>query len=153
MRNHRGITLIEVLASVTILAIAVLAMVYILQQSTLFSKQNNDKENNVQVARSVMEEIKINLKPGTPINPFGSSIQISALKGVPVVALPLFYSSAAQTVRIEVKSLTLPATASNNLNIKGTNYNINTYFRLVQVTCTNVQTSKSYSLQAYVEIN
>lgn len=154
MRNRKGITLIEVLASVTILAIALLAIVYMLQQTTLFSKKNIDKENNVQVARTVMEEIKVNLKEATPrIAPFGSTIDLAGLKGNPVVSLASFYSSSSQAVRIDVKSLTPPASATGNITIKGTAYQISNYFRLIEVTSTNVNSKDSYRLQAYVEIS
>ena len=151
MRNRKGITLIEVLASVTILAIALLAIVYMLQQTTLFSKKNIDKENNVQVARTVMEEIKVNLKEATPrIAPFGSTIDLAGLKGSAEVSLTPFYSSSSQAVKIDVKSK-VPTTS---VSIKGTSYPIRDYFRLIQVTCTNVNSNdKPYSLEAYVEIS
>lgn len=148
MRNRKGITLVEVLASVTILAIALLAIVYMLQQTTLFSKKNNDRENNVQVARTVMEEIKVKLKENTNIAPFGETIPITDLIAANSVTLPSTFSSANKTVRIDVNS-TVPTTS---IPIKGTSYSIGQFFRLIEVTCTNVNSKDTYSLQAYVEI-
>ncbi|WP_438434482.1 type II secretion system protein [Gorillibacterium sp. sgz500922] len=148
MTNRKGFTLIEVLASVTILAIVVLAAVFALQQTSVFSKVNHAKETNIQVARTVMEEIKANLKKTDPVQVqlFGQTIALTSLKGTSAVSLPVFYTTD-QTVKIEVNG-TKPA---QSVTVKGTEYPIGDYFRLIQVTCTQVQTGKIYTLKAYVE--
>lgn len=149
MKNRKGFTLVEILAGITILAIAVLAFAYLMQQTTWFSKQNDTQETNIQTARAVMEEIKVNLKDGKDITSLETPITIASIKNeIP----PISIRSEQQSIRIDIQSLPI----SDNLlrdppKIKGFPIKVEDYFRNIKVTCTNVQTNKSYTLQAYVE--
>jgi prepilin-type N-terminal cleavage/methylation domain-containing protein len=150
MNNRKGMTLIEVLASITILALAVIAAVYALQQTSAFSRGNQIKEVNVQVARTVMEEIKANLKKSAPVTVllYGQTVDISGLKAATPAALPEFYS-ADQAVKIAVSG----QKPAQSVAVKGASYAVGDYFRLITVICTDVSTGKAYTLQAYVESN
>ncbi|WP_058301313.1 type II secretion system protein [Gorillibacterium timonense] len=152
MNNKRGITLIEVLVSIVILAVAVLAISYALQQTSLFSKQNNDKESNLSAARTVMEELKEALKSDSSITLYGQSVDLISLKAATPSPVQTLYlpTSAAPKVKIEIATLPLPEQATN-VAIQGTTYNLNEDFRLVQVTATDVQTGQPYVLQAYLD--
>jgi prepilin-type N-terminal cleavage/methylation domain-containing protein len=149
MRNRKGFTLVEILAGITILAIAVLAFAYLMQQTTWFSKQNDTQETNIQTARTVMEEIKTNLKTGKDVTSLKTPIAIASIKDQ---SPPVTLKSEQQSIKIDIQSLPI----SDNLlrdppKIKGFSIKVEDYFRNVKVTCTNIQTGKSYTLQAYVE--
>ncbi|MEO3945478.1 type II secretion system protein [Gorillibacterium sp. CAU 1737] len=146
--NQKGITLIEVLVSITILAIAVLAAVYALQQSTAFSKSNEARETNVQVARTVMEEIKAKLKQADPVTVelYDQTIDLTPLKGLESAQLSSI-TTPRSSIRIDIES----HRPEQSLSVKGIAYPVGDYFRLIQVTCTKTATGETYSLKAYVE--
>jgi len=152
MNNQRGLTLIEILASITLLAFVIVTVVLVLQQSTIFSKSNSQKENNVLVARTVMESIKSGLKAGDTINLYGASVSLSNLKLAANATLPVIYvpDSAHPTTRVNVRTLPI---RSDTVSVQAKDYHIGDYFRLVEVTTTEVATNRSYSLKAYVEYN
>lgn len=153
MKNQRGYTLIEILASITLLAVAILTITYALQQSSLSTKQNNDKDSNTLVARTVMEEIKTTMKNQSlqSATLYGQTINLNELRQLSTTTI-YSPSTADKKIQIDITSTSIPSSASI-VTIKGTNYDINNYFRLVQVTSTNVATNKTYTLQAYVEYN
>jgi hypothetical protein len=134
------------------LAFVVITVAFVLQQSSLFSKSNSDKENNVLVARTVMENIKSGLKTGDTVTLYGSAVSLSGLKANSNAALPalLIPNSANPKVRVDIRTLPIP---SDTVSIRTDAYHIGDYFRLVQVTATEMATNRSYSLKAYVEYN
>lgn len=151
MTNKRGITLIEVLVSIVILSIAVLSVSYLLQQSSLFSKHNSDRENNVSIVRTVLEEIKASFNKET-VSVYGQQIQISLLKNSDQSPEQIIYApnSTSPKVKLVIKTIPLPSQATH-ISIEGKSYNLNENFRLVQVTGTDIQTSQPYVLQSYLE--
>ncbi|MCF6092693.1 type II secretion system GspH family protein [Microaerobacter geothermalis] len=60
MNNEKGITLIEILAAITILAIIVIPVSMLFTGSYTNSKKEEEKTQAVQIARWVTEEIKEN---------------------------------------------------------------------------------------------
>jgi prepilin-type N-terminal cleavage/methylation domain-containing protein len=152
VKNQKGFTLIEILATVTMLSILTITVIYVLQQSTVFSKQTNDKENHVLVTRTVMEQIKANLKDGNAIELYGKSVSLAQLKQSQSVSLPslLLPIDSQPKTRVDIHTLLIPNDA---VSVKEHAYHVSDYFRLVEVTTTELSTNRSYSLQAYVEYN
>lgn len=150
MNNQRGLTLIEVLASITLLAVISLAVIYTLQQSTLFSKKNSDKENSVLIARTVMESIKSGLKSGSSVELYGNTVSLSPLRLTNQSALSALYlpDSIHPKMRIDIRTLPI---SNDTVSVQSKSYHIANYFRLVEVTATDITTNQAYSLKAYVE--
>lgn len=159
MRNQKGLTLIEVLGAITLLAVAIMGLIYLLQQTTLFSKQNEKLDRDVIVARAVMEEIKNHLSgSASTLTLYEQSVDLAALRAVPLVppTLPItiYYPNAnTQQIKIEIRSIPFPYT-SDTITIKGKSYKISDYFRLIQVTSTDQSgraTAQPYTLEGYAQ--
>lgn len=152
MRNQKGLTLIEVLGSITLLAVAVLGLIYLLQQTTLFSKHNEKLDRNVIVARTVMEEIKANLSGTAPsMTIYGQSVDLTALRSSPAgQAITIYYPDpAARQLKIEIQSLPFQL---NPVTIKSASYQISDYFRLIHVTSTDPSgKDHPYTLEGYAQ--
>lgn len=104
------------------------------------------------VTRAVMEQIKANLKDGSSIELYGNSVSLVQLKQSPSASLPslLLPSDGKPKTRVDIHTLSIPNDA---VTVKEHAYHVSDYFRLVEVTTTELSTNRSYSLQAYVEYN
>ncbi|MDQ0300214.1 prepilin-type N-terminal cleavage/methylation domain-containing protein [Salibacterium salarium] len=60
MKNQNGLTLVEVLASITILSIVILTFLSFFSQSMIFSQQTEDNLTAVNAAEKEMTRIKYN---------------------------------------------------------------------------------------------
>lgn len=67
--NNRGLTLIELLGSITLLGIVIVSFFSIFSQSTIFSSKVEDKLTAINVAENVLSDIKNNnANYGSPCN-------------------------------------------------------------------------------------
>ncbi|GGG23489.1 type IV pilus modification PilV family protein [Paenibacillus abyssi] len=154
MNNQKGLTLIEILGSVTLLAVAVLAITALLQQTSLFAKDNEAIDQSVSISRTVMEEIKRNLASRDSISLFedGQTLALTELRdNAPAYKLPysIYYPNAADPqfeVKVESDVYNL-----SDIHFKDQTYQITDYFRLIRVTSINLTTNKSYILEGYAE--
>lgn len=65
--NNKGLTLIELLGSITLLGIILISFFSIFSQSTIFSSKNEDKLTAINVAENVLSALKNNnANPGMP---------------------------------------------------------------------------------------
>jgi len=152
MRSQKGMSLVEVMATVTVLAVAILAITFLLQTSSSAARDNEAIERSVQVTRTVMEEIKFNLKSNSSVTVYGQSINLNTIRTSepPYLAPSLFYPSISdKQYKIEIQSLQV----DNKYTIKGDPYQVKNYFRKILVTCVNLKSNHSYELEALVEYN
>jgi prepilin-type N-terminal cleavage/methylation domain-containing protein len=151
MRNQKGLTLIEVMGSITILGIAVLAITFILQQSTIHTKSNEKSDEAVVAARNVMEEIKSNLRSSTAqISLYGQAISLYNLRNLS--SATIYYpddSNRQYEVQIHSYATSLGTVSLTVSNSK----DLDTIFRRITVTSTELSTSREFELEAIVEYN
>lgn len=65
IHNNNGLTLIEILAALVLLSIVLISFFSFFTQSAKFTKYNNDKLSAVQVAESVVAQIRPDNHPQT----------------------------------------------------------------------------------------
>jgi len=161
MMNQRGLTLTEVLGSTMILAIAVLSVTLLLQQSTLFSKDNQEIDQAVIITRTLMEEIQHQLAVQDNITVFNQPVALSLLKeNLPSVSgtsykypVDLYYpNSADRQFRFTIESLKIEPENDTYL-VKDKEFNVSKYFLHLKITCTSLKTGKTFELESYVEYN
>lgn len=151
MKKDNGLTLIEVLASVVVLAVAILLITTVLQHTASSSRSNAVTDKSVQITRSVLEEIKNNMQKDS-ISIFTQNVNTKQLREIPAPQqFSIYYpDSSEQQYRLDIRSLAL---AKSDINLLGKPHELNSYFRRIQVICTNLQTNKTYELEALVEYN
>lgn len=156
MRREQGLTLVEVLAAVVILSVAILIVSMFLQNSSLTSKSAADRDQLLSVARDVMEEIKYRLSDASRTETFvyGQRIDLAALReaeGEITLPDPLYYPDAAnRQIRIEIST---SAAADQPVPIGSGSFLVKDYFQHVKVSATQIQSGKSFELDAYIEKN
>ncbi|OBZ12970.1 prepilin-type N-terminal cleavage/methylation domain-containing protein [Bacillus sp. FJAT-26390] len=148
MRNQKGLTLVEVLGSLVLLAIAVLGITYILQQSTINTKMNEKIDQSVVISRNVMEEIKGNLKSTTPtISIYEQNLSLANIRNLS--SATIYYPNAADkqySLRIQSYPGSLETVQLDSVIL-----NPNDYFRRVTIVCEELASAKKYNLEAYIE--
>lgn len=151
MNNQRGVTLIEVLGSVTLLAVAILTITYALQQSTVFSKDNEVIDQSVQVTRTVMEELRGQLSDPAKrtISIFDQDVDLDQLREGTVSPIILHYPDRANvqyTLSITSAAGGLPAIGSGDDIL-----DLDSRFKQVTIQCDPPGKNKPYELVAYLE--
>ncbi|GKU79899.1 prepilin-type N-terminal cleavage/methylation domain-containing protein [Paenibacillus sp. L3-i20] len=150
MNNQKGLTLVEVLGTVVLLGIAILAITFVLQQSTIHSKDNEQQDRSVQITRSVLEEIKNNSRLGTATI-FDQNVNLSPSSST-VQSIQYPKVNPKYTISISISNSTF-----NDLTIAKTGGDLiiplKNIFKLVNVTSANKETGKQFTLKAYVEFS
>lgn len=150
MKKDDGLTLIEVLASVVVLAVAVLIITMVLQQTSSSSRANAVTDRSVQLTRTVLEEIKNNMQTNS-INVLGHNLNLIPLHDNPPQTLSFYYpQTGEQQYRLDVQSMYLE---TPKVTLQGKEHDLTKSFRRIHVTCTNLVTNRSYELEALVEYN
>jgi prepilin-type N-terminal cleavage/methylation domain-containing protein len=155
MNQQKGFTLIEVLGSVVILAIAVVSVTYFFQQTTLFSRNTDQVDQSVLATRTVMEEIKHNLNKTAPTSTvYGQSINLQLLRDSTApysLNLPIYFpSNDDRQFELVISSREI---ISPEFNIVGDEYDMSDYFKLIHIICTNLSNLRTFELEAYIEYN
>jgi type II secretory pathway pseudopilin PulG len=149
MRNQKGLTLIEVIGSITLLSIAVLGIIYILQQTTLDSKSNEKTDDAVIAARNVMEEIKSKLKSNLlETSIYGQTISLTQLRNRSSVTL---YYPSLNDRRYEIELHSYATSLGTVPLADNLSSNLDNIFRRVTVTCMDLTSLKKFELEAFVE--
>lgn len=148
MRNEKGLTLVEVLGSVVLLGIAVLGIVFIIQQSSIHTKANGEADQSVVLSRNVMEQLKQQL-PGSSdsLTIYEQSVSLAELRQLSDATV--YYPNASDaryviTIRSEAAGL-------GNADAAGTSVNLDNLFRRITVTTSNIATARTYELSGVVE--
>jgi prepilin-type N-terminal cleavage/methylation domain-containing protein len=155
MNRQKGFTLIEVLGSVVILAIAVVSVTYFFQQTTLFSRNTDQVDQSVLATRTVMEEIKHNLNKSAPTSTvYDQSINLQLLRDNTApysLNVPIYYPSNDD----RQFELAISSREINNpeFTIVGDEYDMSDYFKLIHIICTNLSNLRTFELEAYIEYN
>jgi prepilin-type N-terminal cleavage/methylation domain-containing protein len=163
LSNEKGLSLLEVLAAVTILAVVIISFSMLITKNYEFSSKEEKRDISVNLARTVIEEIKDPLKSSgaTMINSIllyeNQAIDIAALRNTvtaDTLVSRIFYPSDIDRqfeVRINNKHYDnniLTLTGTNNVNY---NFTVNDFFSLVEVEVVNLNLDTNYSLQSYLE--
>lgn len=149
MRQDKGLTLIEVLGSIIILAIAIGTVAAVLQNSAKSSVNTSVTDRTVQITRTVMEEIKNNLDKND-IQLFGQVVNLQTLRTTapPVSTSTVYYPDAAdQKYSLQIRSETLD---NPLVTLQGATHDLRDSFRRIVVICTHLQTGKTFDLEALV---
>lgn len=151
MRQEKGLTLIEALTAIVVLGIAIIAVTVIVQNTTVFSKNNDNADKALQVTRTVMEEIKYKLKGANTLTIYGQTVSLQALREQPPpYALPPIYYPDSSDPQLELV-IESKVISNSVYAIKGQNFDLAHYFRLVSITSTNPTNGQSQHFETYVD--
>ncbi|EIM05669.1 hypothetical protein A1A1_15174 [Planococcus antarcticus DSM 14505] len=82
IQNEKGLSLVEILAAVVILAIVLVSVMSFFTQSAKFTAHNYEKLTNVQVAEDVIADVRIgNYQSNTTLKKDGYDIVINVKAG------------------------------------------------------------------------
>lgn len=155
--NSRGLTLIEVLASATILAFVVLLSSFLFTQGYRNSKTEENRDQSVTIARSIMEEIKIKLPTATAAAIFDNTqtINLNAIRNASTAtATAASFSTNYPTPADGSYSVVVTADpVTDTVNVEGKSFPLNSYFRKVKVSVTEASFLSKYILESYLEYN
>ncbi|SDC47061.1 prepilin-type N-terminal cleavage/methylation domain-containing protein [Paenibacillus sp. UNCCL117] len=177
VKNQKGLTLVEILASIVILAMVILAFTYMYNNLFAASTKEQRRDVSVDIARSVMEQLKTSFSTGAatmniwfppagasaapPGSGAGSqqSVDLTALRQVvtaPYTADAIYYPSAAdRQYKVQISNVPIPeaGTQKYTLNDGTTSYTLNVvdHFSLIQVEVIAMGTGVSYSIQSYLD--
>ncbi len=154
--NSRGLTLIEVLASAAILAFVVLLFSLLFTQGYRNSKTEENRDQSVTIARSVMEIIKTNLPSPTASASFnGTPINLTAIRNANA-ATATVASFNTQYPGSTDGTYTIVVTAdpvAESVTVESNVFPLNQYFRKVKVHVTETTFQSQYTLESYLEYN
>ena len=153
MNNQRGVTLIEVLGSVALLAVAILTITYALQQSTVFSKDNEQIDQSVQITRTVMEELRGHLSDQSrrTVAIYGQDVDLDQLRAGTNSPIMLYYPDRTHvqyTLSISAATGGLPPVGMGNDALE-----LDSRFKQITIYCEPPGKNKPYELQAYLEFD
>ena len=156
--NEKGLTLIEVLATVTILAVAILSVTLLLQQSDLISNSNERMDRAVQITRSTMEDITYNLADEDEILIYGQPLDLSSIRNDASELSETPYGTAFfPSVNDRQFQLNIYAMQvmedQNEYVVKEETYHLSDYFVIIRVECINLLNNKIFELESLVEYN
>jgi Tfp pilus assembly protein PilV len=154
--NSRGLTLIEVLASAAILAFVVLLFSLLFTQGYRNSKTEENRDQSVTIARSVMEMIKTNLpSPTASVSFNGTPINLTAIRNANAATATAasfntqYPSSTDGTYNIVVTA----DPVAESVTVDSKVFPLNQYFRKVKVHVTETTFQSQYTLESYLEYN
>ena len=154
--NSRGLTLIEVLASAAILAFVVLLFSLLFTQGYRNSKTEENRDQSVTIARSVMEMIKTNLpSPTASVSFNGTPINLTAIRNANA-ATATAASFNTQYPSSTDGTYTIVVTAdpvAESVTVESKAFPLNQYFRKVKVHVTETTFQSEYTLESYLEYN
>lgn len=154
--NSRGLTLIEVLASAAILAFVVLLFSLLFTQGYRNSKTEENRDQSVTIARSVMEMIKTNLpSPTASVSFNGTPINLTAIRNANA-ATATAASFNTQYPSSTDGTYTIVVTAdpvAESVTVESKVFPLNQYFRKVKVHVTETTFQSQYTLESYLEYN
>lgn len=154
--NSRGLTLIEVLASAAILAFVVLLFSLLFTQGYRNSKTEENRDQSVTIARSVMEIIKTNLpSPTASVSFNGTDINLTAIRNANA-ATATAASFSTQYPSSTDGTYTIVVTAdpvAESVTVDSKVFPLNQYFRKVKVHVTEATFQSEYTLESYLEYN
>ena len=162
VRNDKGLTLIEVLASVAILAVAIMTVTFFFQQTSVFSRDNERVDRSIQITRTVMEELIQHL-PDQEIEQLqlftdNQEIDLASIREAAedktltaLTPYTMWYPTAANaTYRLDVHVEPIPA-AVDYYEVDDRDYWISDYFVTVRIVCENLANNRMFELEAMVE--
>ncbi len=153
MRNQKGLTLVEVLGSIVLLSVAILSLTYVIQQASIHTRDNEKNDQSVQITRTVLEEIKKSLKNqnAASVSVYGKDIPLTSIRSAAgSTSFTLQYPNDANPqYRIVVQSAPsgLGSVTINEIPTA----DLDRLFKKITVTSTNINSSKQYRLEAFVE--
>lgn len=157
-QNEKGLTLVELLATITIISVIVISIIYVFSNFQNTARQQKVHSDAVNVARAVLEEIKWALpRDGlatTTLFDDGQILELTPFRDVstqPYEYNQLFYpSDNNRKFQIAIKTINF----SKKIQHKDVSLQIENYFRNIQIEITDLVTNKLiYTLQSYVEYN
>ncbi|MBH5318228.1 prepilin-type N-terminal cleavage/methylation domain-containing protein [Paenibacillus sp. GSMTC-2017] len=146
MNNQKGLSLIEVLGSIVLLGVAILSITFVLQQSTVHTKDNQKQDQSVQITRTVMEEIKHNLRTSYTASIYEQVVNFKLATNK--IQYPKVNPEYNITIDLSVPTLNTVTIPKKSGDLK---YDLKNIFKHVKVTCTNSITGKQFVLEAFVE--
>ncbi|WP_158560477.1 type IV pilus modification PilV family protein [Paenibacillus contaminans] len=163
VKSEKGVTLIELLVSIVLVAMIVLSVSYLFTKLYENSYREEKKDVSVNIARTIMEELKQKLRTTEgSIVVYGQQVSIASLRTNPApgtAALPsppvIAYPSASdKQYEIAISAMpfdeqTYPITDAKN---KSYTFKLGEFFSLIQVEVKQLSMNTSYKVQSYIEI-
>lgn len=148
MNNQKGLTLVEVLGSIILLGVAVLGITFILQQSSIHTKSNEQLDESITISRNVMEQIKNQLKSNNEtLILYEQSLSLEGLRHL--ASLTVYYPNSIQReyeINIQSADAALGHAQAADLNL-----NLDAMFRQITIHTKELSSGKTFELTAYVE--
>ncbi|WP_159883471.1 type IV pilus modification PilV family protein [Paenibacillus puerhi] len=179
VRNQKGLTLVEILASLVILSLVILAFTYMYNQLFAASSREQRRDVSVDIARSVMEQVKTSFSTGaatlniwfpptsassTLPNPGADAPQTVTLTFLrqtvtaPYQAEAVYYPSAAdRQYKVQITNVPIPDADNQKYSLGegNTKYTLHVadHFSLIQVEVIPTGAGSSYAIQSYLDRN
>lgn len=162
VNNERGITLLEVLAAVAILSVAMISFSLLFGQNFQFSHREERRDVSVNIARTVIEELKGQLPSGAErmtIFEDHQEIDLALLRepSADIQAVTVYYPSGTDR-QFTVVIRNIPIPADKRITIPNPDdasqsytFPYHDFFSHIEVEVENEALRTSYSLQSYVE--
>ncbi|NHN30731.1 type IV pilus modification PilV family protein [Paenibacillus agricola] len=166
MNNQKGLSLLEVLAAVTILAMVILSISYFFTKNYEYSNREESKDISVNVARNVIEDLKPGLMNGTAVTLFSNSEAAHALALNEIELLRDnqdntftfdYITDPISHLKVAIREINIPNnrtyTITDELNTEiRFPFVMNHYFSHIEVTVTDtLLNNTTYTLQSYLE--
>lgn len=161
MKSEKGITLIELLVSIVIVSMVILSVSYLFTKLYQNSYKEEKTDVSVNIARTVMEELKQKLKTSESITFFDNveSTTITSLKTRPSTGNPESITIAYPTAANKQYDVIISSLAFDEFSHKFTDstnkeyqFNLSEFFTLIQVEVKHTQMNTTYKIQRYIEI-
>ncbi|WP_409346909.1 prepilin-type N-terminal cleavage/methylation domain-containing protein [Paenibacillus sp. MBLB4367] len=159
MKSEKGITLIELLVAIVIVTMLVLSISYLFTKTYENSYREEKKDVSVNIARTVMEELKRKLKTTSAVETiYEQPVNLAGLRQLPgsEIKQPSVYFPSASDKQYEIVISVLhfedqnyPITDTNN---KSFVFKLSDFFSLIQVEVKQHSMNTSYKVQSYMEI-
>lgn len=156
LNQDKGLTIIEVVASVAVLAIIVLVIVAVLQNTAATSASSTGTDRSLQHARSVMEEIKNRLDTSETVYDYenkGLMIDLASIGNgtLATYTQTIYYPSNSNRQYSITITSKRPTQSVDPITGTSPAYSLSAMFRDITVACTDLRTSRTpVTLQAMV---
>lgn len=153
--NEKGMTLLEILVAVLIIGMIVTGISYLFTTGLANSYKEEKKDAAVQIARDLMEEMKLQLKSASATISYRSqTIRLDQLRGTAESTQSLKYPGAGDpqyTITIANKPFDDKKYILNGTNKLNYEFSVREFYSLIQIDVVNQTTGSTYTLQSYVE--
>jgi type II secretory pathway pseudopilin PulG len=168
LANEKGLSLLEVLAAVTILTMVILSVSYLFTTNYKFSSQEATRDLSVNIARSVIEDLKPAIQAGVAATLFSNNPDIATPITITANDINLLRDNLPNTLTydyiiepninldITIRDIEIPnlnaVSITDALDASHTyQFVMNQFFSHIEVQVTDNLLNTTFTLQSYLE--